>query len=136
LQFVGNYKAYTNYMTTGGKVYTWSEQVRDVVQHDPDVICYVSPLTLTPDMRVLAIRPRGGGPYVPRTLETVRDNTYPLTHHVYFYFNRDEGKPLDPRIDEFLRFVLSQQGQALIEREGRFLPLTAPMVQAQLKKLQ
>jgi phosphate transport system substrate-binding protein len=136
MQFVGNYEAYTNYMTTGGKVYTWSEQVRDVVQHDPDVICYVSPLTLTPDMRALAIRPRSGGSYVSRTLETVRDNTYPLTHHVYFYFNRDKGKPLDPRIDEFLRFVLSQQGQALIEREGRFLPLTAQMVQAQLKKVQ
>jgi phosphate transport system substrate-binding protein len=136
MQFVGGYRAYTNYLTTGGQVYTWSRQVRDVVEHDPDEICYASPLTLTAQMRALAIQPRDGGPYVPRTLETVRDNTYPLTHHVYFFFNRDPGKPVDPRITEFLRFVLSQQGQALIEREGRFLPLTGPMVQAQLKKLQ
>jgi phosphate transport system substrate-binding protein len=136
MQFVGGYKAYTNYMTTGGDVYTWSEQVRHVVEQDPYAICYASPLTLSSGMRALAIQPRDGGPYVPRSLETVRDNTYPLTHHVYFYFNRDPGKPVDPRIEEFLRFVLSRQGQALIEREGRFLPLTAQMVQTQLGKLQ
>lgn len=136
MQFVGRYSAYTNYLTTGGQVYTWSKQVRDVVEHDPYAICYASPLTLTAQMRALAIQPRGGASYVPRTLETVRDNTYPLTHHVYFFFNRDPGKPVDPRIAEFLRFVLSQQGQALIEREGRFLPLTAQMAQAQLAKLQ
>ena len=136
MQFVEGLKTYTNYMTAGGKVYTWSQQVQDVVDQDPQMICYVSPLALTPGMKVLAIQARDGGPYVPRSLETVRDNTYPLSHHVYFFFNRERGKPMDPRMEEFVRFVLSQQGQAEIEREGRFLPLTAPMVQEQLKKLQ
>lgn len=45
------------------------------------------------------------------------------------------GKPIDPRISEFLHFVLSQQGQALVESDGRFLPLTAAMVRAQLRTL-
>ena len=137
LQFVEGLKTYTNYMTTGGKVYPWSQQVQDVVDQDPQMICYVSPLALTPGMKVLAIQARDGGPYVPRSLETVRDNTYPLAHHVYFFFNSEKGPaPMDPRIEEFVRFVLSQQGQAEIEREGRFLPLTATMAQEQLKKLQ
>jgi len=136
MQFVEGLETYTNYMTTGGKVYTWSQQVRDVVDQDPRMICYVSPLALTPGMKVLAIQARDGGPYVPRSLETVHDNTYPLSHHVYFFFDREKGKPVDPRIEEFVRFVLSQQGQAEIEREGRFLPLTAPMVREQLKTLQ
>ena len=135
MQFVEGLETYTNYMTTGGKVYTWSQQVRDVVDQDPQMICYVSPLALTPGMKVLAIQARDGGPYVPRSLETVHDNTYPLSHHVYFFFDREKGKPVDPRIEEFVRFVLSQQGQAEIEREGRFLPLTAPMVREQLKTL-
>jgi phosphate transport system substrate-binding protein len=136
MQFVEGLKTYTNYMTTGGKVYTWSQQVQDVVDLDPQMICYVSPLALTRGMKVLAIQARAGGPYVPRSLETVRDNTYPLSHHVYFFFDREKGRPVDPRIEEFVRFVLSRQGQAEIEREGRFLPLTAPMVQEQLKELQ
>ena len=136
MQFAGDYRTYTNYMTPGGGIYTWSEQVRHVVEHDPDAICYASPLTLSTGMRALAIQARDGGPYVPRSLETVRDNSYPLTHHVYFFFDHEPGKPVDPRIREFVRFVLSRQGQALIEHEGRFLPLTRQMVQKQLRKLQ
>ncbi len=135
MQFVGDYQAYTNYLTPGGKVYNWSVQVRREIEHDPYAICYASPKTLSPDIRVLAIQPRTGGPYVPRTLETVRDNTYPLTHHVYFFFNRNPGKSIDPRIEEFTRFVLSQQGQACVQRDGRYLPLTGNMVRNQLKKL-
>jgi phosphate transport system substrate-binding protein len=135
MQFVGGYQAFTNYLTTGGKVYNWSVQVRQFVEHDPYAICYASPKTLSPDLRVLDLQPRAGGAYVPRTLETVHDNTYPLTHHIYFFFNRDPGKSIDPRIGEFLRFVLSQQGQACVQRDGRYLPLTATMVRRQLKKL-
>jgi phosphate transport system substrate-binding protein len=135
MQFVGDYKAYTNYLTTGGKVYNWSVQVLQFLEHDPYAICYASPKTLSPRIRVLAIQPRGGGPYVPRTLETVHNNTYPLTHHVYFFFNRDPGKPIAPKIDEFVHFVLSQQGQACVQRDGRYLPLTERMAREQLKKL-
>lgn len=135
MQFAGGYQAFTNYLTTGGKVYNWSVQVRQFVDRDPYAMCYASPKTFSPDIRVLAIQARAGGPYVARTLQTVHDNTYPLTHHVYFYFNRDPGKPLDPRIAEFVRFVLSQQGQACVQRDGRYLPMTAKMVRDQLKKL-
>ena len=109
--------------------------MRDVVEHDPYAICYASPKSLSPDLRVLAIQPRAGGPYVPRTLETVRDNTYPLTHHIYAFFNRDPGKPIDPRIEEFMRFILSKQGQECVQRDGRYLPMTGKMVRDQLKKL-
>ena len=136
MQYVDGYDAYTNYITTGGKVYSWSEQVRKVVQQDPYAMCYASPITLAPGMRVLAVQARDGGPYVTRTLETTRDNTYPLTHHVYFYINRDPGKPVDPRVDEFLHFVLSQEGQACVEHEGRYLPLTGKVVREQLKKIE
>ena len=135
MQFVGGYQAFTNYLTTGGKVYNWSIQVRQVLEHDPYAICYASPKTLSPDVRVLAVQPRAGGPYVPRTLSTVHDNTYPLTHHIYFFFNRDPGKPIDPKIAEFVRFVLSRQGQDCVQRDGRYLPMTAAMVRRQLKKL-
>jgi phosphate transport system substrate-binding protein len=87
-------------------------------------------------MAELAIRASAGGPYVPRTLETVHDQTYPLTHHAFFYLNRNPGQPVEPKVDEFLHFVLSQEGQDCVQREGRYLPLTAGVVQEQLKKLE
>jgi phosphate transport system substrate-binding protein len=135
-QFVEGYKAYTNYLTPEGKMNSWSIQVRRQVAGDRYAMFYASPLTLSPEMRELAIQGREGGPYVKRTLETVRDQSYPLTHHAFFYMNREAGQPLDPKMIEFLHFILSQEGQDCVQREGRYLPLTAPLVREQLKKLE
>ena len=136
LQFADGYQAYTNYITPDGKVNSWSLQVRRAVKRDKYAIFYASPSTLSPDLKELAIQAREGGPYVPRTLETVRDNSYPLTHHAFFYLNRNPGQPVDPKVREFLHFVLSQEGQDCVQREGRYLPLTAAIVGEQLKKIE
>jgi len=77
-----------------------------------------------------------GGPYVPRTLATVHDHSYPLAEQCYFYLDRKPGRPVDPKVDEFLHFILSQEGQDCVQREGRYLPLTAGIVRDQLKKLE
>jgi phosphate transport system substrate-binding protein len=97
---------------------------------------YVSPASMGPELKELAIQGLDGGPYVPRTLETCRSRTYPLTHQFYFYLNREPGKPIEPKVEEFLRFILSQEGQDGVQREGRYLPLTGEDVRAQLKKLE
>jgi phosphate transport system substrate-binding protein len=39
-------------------------------------------------------------------------------------------------VKEFLRYILSRQGQQDVGREGDYLPLTAAMVREQLKKLE
>ena len=135
-QFVEGYKAYTNYVTTDGKMNSWSVQVQREVAKDRYSMFIASPLTLSPDMKELAIQAREGGPYVKRTLETVRDNSYPLTNHCFFYLSRKPGEPVDPKVNEFLHFVLSQEGQEAVQREGRYLPLTAAAVREQLKKLE
>jgi ABC-type phosphate transport system substrate-binding protein len=50
--------------------------------------------------------------------------------------NGDPVQPkIDPKVKEFLRYVLSRQGQQDVVREGDFLPLTAKTVGEQLKKL-
>lgn len=135
-QFVEGYQAYANYITPEGKINSWSLQARRAIAHDKYAMFYVSPMTLSPDMKELAIQSYDGGPYVRRTLETVRDRSFPLYGRYFFYFNREPGKPVDPKVDEWLRFILSQEGQDCVQREGRYLPLTGGNVQAQLKKLE
>ena len=136
LQFVENYQAYTNYIIADGKINSWSLQVRRAIAKDKYGIYYASPATLSPDMKELKIQAREGGPFVQRTLETTRDRSYPLTHTGYFYINKEKGKPLDPKVDEFLHFVLSQEGQDCVQQEGRYLPLTGGFVREQLKKIE
>src|SRR5215813_10583172 len=53
----------------------------------------------------------------------------------YQYVNRAPGTPLDPKLEEFLRYVLSRQGQEIVARTGGYLPLTAVLAREQLKKL-
>ncbi len=43
---------------------------------------------------------------------------------------------MDENVKEFLRYVLSQEGQTDVMRDGKYLPLTAAVVREQLKKLQ
>jgi phosphate transport system substrate-binding protein len=134
-QWVEGYRAFANYATRDGNINPWSLQVRHAVEQDPYALCIVSPLSLSPDLKELAVQPYAGGAYVKRSLETVRDHSYPLDNEVYFYLDRAPGKSADPRVEEFLRFVLSQEGQEQVQREGRYLPLTAEIAKAQLAKL-
>jgi phosphate transport system substrate-binding protein len=88
-----------------------------------------------PQVKALAIAAKMGGPYVFPTRQTVQDRTYPLTRSIYMFLNRPPGKPLRPQVKEFLRFVLSRQGQRDVARNGNYLPLTAAFAREQRKKL-
>jgi len=58
--------------------------------------------------------------YIPLTMETVRNESYPYTRYLYIMVNKQPGKPLPTLEREFLRFVLSKQGQLQVLRDGYF----------------
>ena len=79
-----------------------------------------------PNLKVLAISTKPGGPYVPLTADNVANRSYPLIR---------DGRPLDPKVREFLRFVLSREGQEIIQKNGPYTAIPASYVREQLKKL-
>lgn len=87
-----------------------------------------------PNVKVLEIVPRSGGPAVALTPDNVANRSYPLIRDAYFYVNKAPGKPLDPRAREFMRFVLSREGQEIIAKVGYYYPLNAEYLKEQLKK--
>ena len=88
-----------------------------------------------PQLKVLAIAAQPGGPYVDYTPASVANRTYPLVRDAYFYVNREPGRPLEPKVREFMRFILSREGQQIIAHTGFFYPLPASYLQEQLRKL-
>ena len=88
-----------------------------------------------PEVKVLALAQREGAAYVMPTLETIRDRTYPLTRSVFMYVNRAPGKALAPSQREFLRYVLSREGQEAVARNGNYIPLTAAAVEEGRRQL-
>jgi phosphate transport system substrate-binding protein len=59
-----------------------------------------------------------------------------LFSEAFFYASVKPGTKMNPMIKEFLRYVLSQEGQAEVERDGMYLPLTAGVMREQRKKLE
>ena len=87
-------------------------------------------------MKALAVAEREGAPYVAVTAETLIDQEYPLTRLIPVYLDRVPGQPVEPKVKEFLRYILSREGQQDIVDDGRYLPLNPAAVAAQLKKLE
>ena len=133
-------KIYANYVSAAGKL---ERSMNGDLANDRYGIGIIAAPTTSlgsgasqPALKVLPVAETDGGPYVPYTLETLHDRSYPLYDRIYAYTDRVPGKPMDPRVLEFLRFMLSQDGQAAVMRDGKYLPLTAEVAKAQLKKLE
>jgi phosphate transport system substrate-binding protein len=88
-----------------------------------------------PDVKALPLSKTDSDPAVPLTADTVANRSYPLTRDAYIYVNRAPGRPLDPKVREFLRFILSREGQQIIAKSGIYSPLPAAVIREQLAKL-
>lgn len=63
---------------------------------------------------------------------SVANRNYPLSRAVYVVVDRQTASDA---VREFLRFVLSRQGQEAVVQEGNYLPLTAEVAARQLRDL-
>jgi phosphate transport system substrate-binding protein len=126
---------FTNYKNADGSTELEAKQVIDAVGKDPTGIGYSSIAFLSPATKALAIAPRASAKFVELNLQTLRSRQYPLADEVYFYLKKAPGKPLDPKVKEFVRYILSREGQDMVQKDGKYLPLPAAIVAEQLKKL-
>ena len=128
---------YDNELAPGGKLKLAGQLMIEEVSRDPYAIAYVAGGTtwLTPQSKALGLAAREGGPYYELTIENVRNRTYPMYADVFAFLNRDPRQPMDPKLREFLRYVLSREGQEQVVRDGKYLPLTGEAVRGELKKL-
>ena len=112
------------------------QRMLDAMAQDPDAIGYAGLLYHNPGVKPIALARRAGGAYVAATADTVLNHRYPLTRMITMFFNRPPGVPVDPKLREFLRYVLSRDGQEAVPRRGGgYLPMLAPFAADQLHKL-
>ena len=70
-----------------------------------------------------------GSDYVEPTYENVASGKYPLSRFLYVYVNKEPNKALDPLTAEFLKFVLSKEGQEIVVKDG-YYPMSTKLVKA------
>ena len=117
---------------------TRDQQIIEGVESDPLAIAFMFQRVVNStqaDVKVLPVAVKPGGPFIAPSAQTFFDGSYPLRNGAYLYLNRVPGQPLPPRDKEFVRFVLSREGQQIVADSRIFIPLNADQLQAELKKL-
>ena len=132
----GDLHAYANYRRPDGTTYLEADQIYDHVRKDPYAIGYARYHEGFPkDIKVLSVAKNDGGPYVEYSIDTLQNRSYPLWGDQSFWVSAKPGAKMDPKVREFIRFVLSREGQELVQKDGKYLPLTAEIAGEELKRL-
>ena len=121
---------------TGAHPIDAGELILRSVAADPNAIGISNVYYATPAVKALPIATSKTAPPVVPTSETVANRSYPLTRSVFMVLNSDAAHPAGAAVAEFLRFVLSRQGQQAVAKEGNYLPLTPTVAAQQLGLLQ
>lgn len=116
----------------GFKGFRQSAEVVRCVAADPLAIGFAAVNRVTPGVKVLAIASDALAAPVALTADNIRAGRYPLDRFLLIYARQ----PLDPFVREYLRFVLSREGQGLIAADALgYLPLNAAEAAAERAKL-
>ena len=67
------------------------------------------------------------GAFAAATSHSAFDGSYPLTRYLYIYVNKQPGTALAPLEREFIRMILSRQGQEVVVKSG-YIPLPDQVV--------
>jgi phosphate transport system substrate-binding protein len=85
----------------------------------------------TADVRVVPLAPKSGAAAIVPEPQFAYSGEYPLSRFLYLSVNHKPGSSLDPLRREFLRYVLSSNGQSDVKKDG-YLPVTAPIAKRAL----
>ena len=114
-----------------------SAQVVERVGEDPMAIGFASGNIANPRTKLLAIGEKEAGYFSYVSASDVVNGKYPYDRYLYIYIRRVPGEPIDPFVKEYLRLVLSREGQqAIAAALPKYLPLNAREVKEELAKLE
>jgi phosphate transport system substrate-binding protein len=89
----------------------------------------------TAGVRAVPLSWAEGGTCIEATAENAYAGSYPLARFLYVYINRAPGKPLDPLTREFMKFVVSREGQEVVLKDG-YYPIPARVAREELAKVE
>jgi phosphate transport system substrate-binding protein len=88
----------------------------------------------TSGVRPLKLAAKPGGTFYGVDPQDVYSGNYPLSRFLYIYINKAPNKPLDPLVREYVKYILSQEGQQVVVKDG-YLPIAPKIAQEELAKL-
>jgi ABC-type phosphate transport system substrate-binding protein len=110
--------------------------IAERVANDPLGIGYTGLAYVSKGVKMLPLSgATGSDAYVPPSYEAVAAATYPLSRLIYCNVNKAPDRALDPALEEFLRYIVSKQGQQRVQEQAIYLPLRQWQVEKSLALL-
>jgi phosphate transport system substrate-binding protein len=128
-------KDFDNGRDDKGEVINAGVYITRAVAGDPDGIGISNVMFEVPGVKTVSLGEIESGPFVAPSKETAFRRTYPLTRFSTAFINRPPGEPIDPKLKEFLRYILSKNGMDAVVRDAAFLPLNADVIDTELQQL-
>lgn len=104
--------------------------ISPLVAADRYALGYAGLAYIGPGTKTITVAETDGGTFYAPSYDEVARARYPLSRVTFFNANKAPNKPLSPALSEFLRFILSRDGQAVVREQAIFLPLRAGQVTA------
>lgn len=89
---------------------------------------------VTSGVKALSLAVKEGEEYVNNSYDNVISGNYPLARYLIIYINKNPNQELDLLLKEFIKFILSYEGQEVVVKDG-YLPLTKEMISNEIKKI-
>jgi phosphate transport system substrate-binding protein len=89
----------------------------------------------TSGVKAVPLADKDPGAVSDGSYDDVKSGKYPLSRFLFIYINRAPGKPLDPIVKEYVKLILSKEGQEVVIKDG-YLPLSAEVVKQELAKIE
>jgi len=116
--------------------YGSTDEILTRLENEPGGIAVAAIGRETKHIKQVAVATRAGGPFVTGTAAQVQADAYPYGRYLYFYLRRPPGAPIDPVAKEYLRLLLSREGQAMLAAQPNgYIPLTAAEAAVERAKL-
>lgn len=118
-----------------GTIYDHGQQILDALAKDPAGIAVSNIRYAVPEVKPLPLAKTAAGPFVQASKASLIDQSYPLVRTLPAVIDLAPDGRLEPKVREFLSYLLSREGQADVIEDGRFLPLSAESVAHQRRVL-
>jgi phosphate transport system substrate-binding protein len=128
-------KDFDNGHDAKGEVINAGIYILQALAKDPDGIAFANLQYANPQVKAIGLAEHAGDPFVLATSETIWDRTYPIHRFTTLYINRKPGTAVDPKIKEFIRYILSREGMQAVADDGSYTPINEQVAQQQRHKL-
>lgn len=131
----GAMREYEHTTHPDGTSYDHGQRIVDALAGDRAGIAISNVRYATKDVRAVPLAWTAKGPFVHATPATLIDRAYPLVRIIPAFVDVPPGKRMDPAQREFLRFLLSREGQRILIEHSGYLPLGQKFLDRERGKL-